>query len=42
MARVERQPYFIGAVGITAATSDNDKAAAIDAINAAGLLAAGD
>ena len=30
---------LIGAVGITGDTSDNDEAAAIDAIDAAGLVA---
>lgn len=33
---------LIGAVGITGDTSDNDEAAAIDAINAAGLVAISD
>jgi uncharacterized protein GlcG (DUF336 family) len=30
---------LIGAIGITGDTSDNDEAAAVDAINAAGLVA---
>ncbi|MBV9413789.1 MAG: heme-binding protein [Solirubrobacterales bacterium] len=32
----------IGAIDITGDTSDNDEAAAIDAMNVAGLLAVGD
>jgi len=32
----------IGAVGITGDTSDNDEAAAVDAIEAAGQVAVGD